>query len=70
MERESVSSTSLRSVGYDESRKLLEIEFCSNTIYQYSNVPVHIYCNLMSASSKGKYFHAHIRDVFQHEKLY
>ena len=70
MERKNVSSSSLRSVGYDKSRKLLEVEFCSNRIYQYSNVPAHIYCNLMSASSKGKYYNAHIRDKFRHEQLY
>lgn len=70
MERESVSSSSLRSVGYDESINLLEIEFCSNRIYQYSNVPVHIYCDLMRATSKGKYFHAHIRGRFRDEQVY
>jgi KTSC domain len=61
MERQYVSSTNLRSVGYDQDSSTLEIEFNSGGIYQYFNVPVHIHSGLMTASSKGTYFDAHIK---------
>ena len=61
MNRVPVSSSNLRSVGYDPATHVLEIAFHSSGIYQYSGVPSHIHSGLMSASSKGQYFDAHIK---------
>lgn len=61
MQRQYVSSSDLRSVGYDSQTSTLEIEFNSGGIYIYSNVPYNEYQNLMNASSKGRYFHSHIK---------
>lgn len=43
LERKSVKSTNLVSVKYDPKSKVLEIQFKSGGIYQYSNVPVEKY---------------------------
>lgn len=51
MNRTPVSSSNLKSVGYDESSKTLEVEFLNGTVYQYSGVPASVYQGLMSASS-------------------
>lgn len=59
---ERVSSSALRSVGYDSSRRILAIEFHDGSIYHYFDVPEHIHTGLMEASSHGKYFHRHIRN--------
>lgn len=69
MDRILVSSSDLASVGYDENSHILEIEFLRGGIYQYSGVPKNIYEGLMSASSKGKYFHRYIRDNYSTVKL-
>jgi len=69
MNRLPVSSSDLRSVGYDSSTNTLEIEFNSGGIYQYRGVPPAIYEGLMSASSHGKYFHAHIKNVYPYTKI-
>jgi len=61
MERTPVSSSNLRSVGYDPNEETLEIEFHSGGTYQYYGVPQHRYEGLMSASSKGSYFDAYIK---------
>ncbi|MBU4502190.1 MAG: KTSC domain-containing protein [Nanoarchaeota archaeon] len=61
MERQPVSSSDLMSVGYEEESQILEIEFLKGGIYQYYGVPVGIYDGLMSAGSKGSYFHQNIR---------
>lgn len=61
MNRQYVDSSDLRSVGYDRSTSILEIEFNSGGLYQYSGVPESEYTNLMRAPSKGKYFHAYIK---------
>jgi hypothetical protein len=61
VERIPVESSNLTSVGYDRQSSILEVEFRSGGIYQYFGVPEHIYEGLISAGSKGSYFHQHIK---------
>ena len=69
MNRQPVSSSNLRSVGYDILTNTLEIEFHSGGIYQYYGVPQNIYNGLMSASSHGGYFHQYIKGVYQYTQI-
>ena len=69
MNRESVSSSNLASIGYDSENEILEIEFNHGGIYQYYNVPESEYVALMDASSHGKYFSANIRNDYEYQKL-
>lgn len=69
MERKPVSSSNLASVGYDEERDLLEIEFDGGRVYQYFNVPRKEYNALMNAPSHGSYFHANIKDNYRYEQI-
>lgn len=48
MKRQSVSSSNLRSVGYDPETKTLEVEFQNGSVYQYFNVPPQVYKGLMT----------------------
>lgn len=54
-----VTSSNISSIGYDGST--MHIRFNSGGLYAYHNVPSSVYNGLMGASSKGKYFHAHIK---------
>lgn len=67
MNRQAVSSSNIRSVGFEDGT--LEIEFNRGGIYQYYNVPEATYQSLITAQSVGKYFQAHIKDVFQFSKI-
>ncbi len=69
MHRTPVVSSNLRSVGYDPSSKTLEIEFNLGRVHQYHDVPQTIYEQLMVASSHGKFFHVHIRNVYGYSKI-
>jgi len=69
MERLSVKSRILRSVGYDESTKILEIEFSSGVVYQFLNVPPKVYADLMKSGEIGKYFSEKIRPRFQTKQV-
>ncbi len=69
MIRQTVSSSNIRSIGYDAKSKTLEIEFQDGDIYQYFNIPESIYSALMSASSHGSYFHCYIKDQYQWTKI-
>ena len=59
-----VDSTTLRTVGYDAERQLLQMEFHNRSIYQYFEVPASVYEELMQAPSKGAYFNRSIRPRF------
>ena len=69
MQRQSVTSRNLRSVGYDEAGQVLEVEFWNGGIYQYFGVPVTRYTGLMSASSHGRYHHAYIKTAYRYRKV-
>lgn len=49
---------------------MLEIAFHSGGLYQYFNVPESVFHGLMAASSKGRYFHAHIRDRYRYQRIW
>jgi len=65
MDRQSVSSSSIASVGYDPMSETLEIEFLkSGKVYEYYNVPPFMYERLMEAPSLGQFFSAEIRNAY------
>lgn len=69
MERIPVSSSNISSIGYDADSQTLEIEFNNGGVYQYSGVSQDVYDEMMSADSKGKYFHANIKNTYPFSKL-
>lgn len=68
MDRESVSSSTILSIGYDAASETLEIEFKTTGVYQYFNVPQFIWERFVQADSLGKFFNAEIKNVYSFEK--
>ena len=64
-----VESTTLLTVSYDEARALLQLEFCSRTLYQYFRVPAAVHQSLLAAPSKGRYFNQAIRGRFPYRLI-
>ncbi|MFA6514783.1 MAG: KTSC domain-containing protein [Candidatus Paceibacterota bacterium] len=60
MERIQVNSSNIISIGYDKQSSILEVEFSSGSIYQYFDVPEHLYNELMQASSLGGFLNDNI----------
>ena len=69
MLKESVASTNLMSVGYDEETETLEVEFLNGRIYQYYGVPNNLHDQLMQAPSKGQFFHNHVRNSYPFSRV-
>lgn len=69
LNREPVSSSNLRSVGYDSRAMVLEVEFHNGSIYQYLSVPAALYEGLMHASSKGRFLHQYILSRFPYQRV-
>jgi hypothetical protein len=69
MERVTVSSSNIQSIGYDADSLTLEIEFNNGAIYQYQGVPPTEFDAFMNSGSKGRYFHANIKNQFPSVQL-
>lgn len=69
MERKKVSSSHIRSIGYDAKDQILEIEFSSGTIIQYSRVSSEIQRRLMASTSMKSFFEDNIQDNFSEKRI-
>ncbi|MBD0256638.1 MAG: KTSC domain-containing protein [Cytophagales bacterium] len=70
MKRTPVHSSMIASVGYDAQEKILEVEFVHNgLIYEYFDVPVMEYHNLMKAASKGNYLQKCIASTYGYGRV-
>lgn len=69
MERKRINASNIRAVGYDARGRVLEVEFSSGSIVQYSGVSEEVYRRLMNAPSPGSYFHDNIEEDFPAKRL-
>ena len=69
MERTSVLSTNIASIGFDKDSATLEIEFLNGSVYQYFDVPMSVYSELMNAGSHGRYLAQNIKGVYRYSKV-
>lgn len=69
MERYDVSSSNIRSVGYDPQSQTLEVEFLSGAVYQYYGVPENMHENLLREASKGRFLNTYIRDQYPYSRV-
>lgn len=69
MKRQSVESSNLKSVGYDEFLLVLEIEFKSGAVYRYYGVPSEVHDELINSESVGKYFNANVKSKYNFLKV-
>lgn len=59
MKHEPVTSSAIASVAYDDGA--LEVRFTSGQTHRFNDVPRAVFEGLLSAKSKGAYFHRHIK---------
>lgn len=69
MGRSHVPSTNIASIGYDEATETLEVEFLDGSIYQYYNVQMNIYEQIMQAGSKGKFLNTYIKNAYPYSRV-
>jgi hypothetical protein len=69
VERKRLNATNLRSAGYDARNRVLEIEFSTGGIHQYSGVSEEVYRRLMNSPSPGSYFRDEIEENFAAKRL-
>lgn len=69
MHRIPVTSSNILSIGYDPQPAILEVEFTSGDVYQYFNVPEHLYSELINASSCGQFLNEYIKYSYRYQKV-
>jgi len=70
MDRNSVGSSMIASIGYDESSGTMEVEFrSSGQVWQYYDVPESTYNDVCAAGSLGRAFNAVIKNQFREARV-
>lgn len=69
LNRQRVSSSSIRSIGYDPDNKILEIELRHGGVYQYFQVPAEAHRSFLGASSIGGHYTRFIKPVYEFRKV-
>lgn len=69
MDRQAVTSSNIGSIGYDVDSQTLEIGFLNGGVYQYFDVPKHVYDGIMGASSHGQYLAQNIKGYYRYSKV-
>ena len=65
-----MDSSNIRSIGYDASRQVLEVEFKqTGKVYRYAGVPADMANSLVRAPSVGSFFAKHIKGRFGGEEV-
>jgi hypothetical protein len=65
MDRLSVESSAIESVGYDPVSRTLEIEYAGGAVYRYFGVPQRAYELLLLADSRGAYVNRRIKPYYR-----
>ncbi|HRY62240.1 MAG TPA: KTSC domain-containing protein [Candidatus Paceibacterota bacterium] len=69
MNRISVVSSNINSIGYDEVTSTLEVEFTSGDIYHYLNIPKYLFQQFLHSSSHGQFLNDFIRYNYKYQKI-
>jgi hypothetical protein len=69
MDRKKVSSGTIRSIGFDERNRVLEVEFSDGKIVQYSGVSAEIHRRLVNAPSIVSYFRDNVEESFTAKRI-
>jgi hypothetical protein len=69
MERKRLNASNIRAAGYDARNRVLEIEFSTGAITQYTGVSEEVYRRLMNAPSPGSYFRDEIEESFSAKRV-
>jgi hypothetical protein len=69
MNHQPVESKLIKSVGYDEDLRHLQVKFHNGSTYEYSDVPPNAHADLVIATSVGRHFNEHISGKYPHRRV-
>lgn len=66
---QSVSSSNIDQIGYDNSNQCVYVRYLNGTLYMYKEVPEKEFNGLLNAPSIGSYLHRNFKNVYPYERL-
>ena len=69
MQRRRVNSSKLRSVGYDEATRTLEVEMSNGQVFQYIGVYPEVHRRLMAAPNPTSFFDDKIAEEYTPKRV-
>jgi YD repeat-containing protein len=69
VQRKRVNSSKLRSVGYDEATRTLEIEMSDGQVFQYTGVYPEVHRRLMAAPNPTSFFDDKIAEEYTPKRV-
>jgi len=69
MDRIDVDSKMLSSIGFEPDTSTLELEFKNGAVWQYFDFPESLWYEFETAESKGKFFHAEIKNQYSESQV-
>ena len=64
-----VDSTTITRMAYDESRRVLSVEFRNGSRYEYYDLPTVIFQQMKAAPSKGQFLTANIKGRYRYARV-
>lgn len=64
-----VASTMASAIGYDSDNEVLQIEFNSGAVYQYSDIDEDTWEDLNSSNAVGRYYNQYIKGKYQSQRI-
>lgn len=69
MERTRVNSSKIRSVGYEERSRTLEIEFSDGSVFQFSGVSGEVHRRMMASPSIASFYQDRIEEEYSRKRM-
>ena len=69
MERKRVNSSRIRSVGYDEKTRTLEVEMSNGQVFQYGGVYPEVHRRFMAAPNPTSFFDDKIAEEYTAKRI-
>ncbi|HEU0259850.1 MAG TPA: KTSC domain-containing protein [Burkholderiales bacterium] len=69
MQRKRVNSSKIRSVGYDEATRTLEVEMSNGQVFQYSGVYPEVHRRFMAAPNPTSFFDDKIAEEYTAKRV-
>ena len=69
MDRRKVNSSKIRSVGYDERARVLEVEHSDGSIYQYSGVSTEVHRRMMAAPTIASFYQDRVEEDYSRKRV-
>jgi KTSC domain len=69
IEISNVDSSNIAALRYNEADQVMEVTFHNGGVYQYFDVPQHVWQGMLDASSKGSYLHANVKGAFRYARV-